>query len=571
MFELAAGSNTITALASFNFNNGANPTGGVALDSAGNLYGTTQYGGSGYSGTVFEVAAGSNTITTLASFNYENGANPAGAVVLDSTGNLYGTTQYGGNGDYGTVFELAAGSHIITTLASFNYDNGANPTGGVVLDSVGNLYGTGGIVFEVTRPAPTTMSMNAPTITYGAAGVVTLTVAATNGAPTPTGTVQLNVDGMTTYTATLVNGKATFTIPSPNAGPHALRAAFGSQDGYAVSYSDGSLTVNKAASSVAVTGGSFVYDGTSHFGGSAVVSGAGVIDPNAAVLSYTGDQVSPGTYTVTATFAGDANHTGSSASATITIALPSTPGVSKLSTGELLVIGTSGNDSILVNKGAGWANGWNWGWGHGWSYGLFQSQLGVSFNGVTTWYSGVADLVVYGLGGNDLIQISDLVNAPATLFGGAGNDMIKSGGGTSVIVGGDGNDVLLGGVGRSVLIGGNGADVIGGSVADDVLISGTTAYDSNLLALTKIGNEWGSSATFANRVNHLNGTLAGGLNGDAILTTNSSGRTVFDDNATDVLVGNGGNDWFIFNSVGGVDVDWALDMNAFEGKFDLDL
>ena len=258
--------------------------------------------------------------------------------------------------------------------------------------------------------------------------------------------------------------------------------------------------------------------------------------------------------------------------------MPSTPGVSKLSTGELLVVGTSGNDAILVSKGTGPSNGWNWGWGnwswgwgYDWSYGSIQSQMGISFNGITTWYSGVTDLVVYGLAGNDLIQVSDLVAVPAVLFGGGGNDLIKSGAGTSVVGGGDGNDVLLGGVGRAVLIGGNGADVIGGSGTDDVLISGVTAFDDNLLALTEIRNEWGSSATFANRVNHLNGNLAGGLNGDAILTTNSSARTVFDDNATDVLVGNGGNDWFIFNVVGGVDVDWALDANPFEGKYRLDL
>jgi hypothetical protein len=66
-------------------------------------------------------------------------------------------------------------------------------------------------------------------------------------------------------------------------------------------------------------GGSFVYDGTTHAGGSATVSGAGVIDANGATLSYSGDQVNAGSYTVTATYAGDANHEGSSDSATITI------------------------------------------------------------------------------------------------------------------------------------------------------------------------------------------------------------------------------------------------------------
>ena len=66
------------------------------------------------------------------------------------------------------------------------------------------------------------------------------------------------------------------------------------------------------------TGGTFTYDGTTHTGGSAVVTGAGIVT-GSAVLSYTGDQVNAGSYTVTATYAGDANHTGSSDTRTITI------------------------------------------------------------------------------------------------------------------------------------------------------------------------------------------------------------------------------------------------------------
>src|SRR5437764_14493958 len=80
------------------------------------------------------------------------------------------------------------------------------------------------------------------------------------------------------------------------------------------------LSGTQASSSVKAAGGSFVYDGTAHAGGSAGVSGAGVIDANAAVLSYTGDQVDAGSYTVVATYAGDANHTGSTGSATVAVA-----------------------------------------------------------------------------------------------------------------------------------------------------------------------------------------------------------------------------------------------------------
>ena len=63
---------------------------------------------------------------------------------MDSSGNLYGTTVYGGASGDGTVFELANGSGTISTLASFNpyTGNGSVPVGGLIMDSSGNLYGT---------------------------------------------------------------------------------------------------------------------------------------------------------------------------------------------------------------------------------------------------------------------------------------------------------------------------------------------------------------------------------------------------------------------------------------------
>ncbi len=75
---------------------GANPSSGLIEDSAGNLFGTAAYGGAYGDGTIFEVAAGSGTITTLDSFNGDNGENPYAGLVEDSAGNLFGTAQYGG-------------------------------------------------------------------------------------------------------------------------------------------------------------------------------------------------------------------------------------------------------------------------------------------------------------------------------------------------------------------------------------------------------------------------------------------------------------------------------------------
>src|SRR5262249_27533773 len=142
VFELAAGSGTITTLASFNGSNGANPLGVLIFDSAGNLYGTTNLGGAANDGTVFELAAGSGTITTLATFTGTNGANPQAGLLMDGSGNLYGTTRNGGAYNDGTVFKVAPGSGVITTLASFSVYVGYFPLSSLVMDGSGNLYGT---------------------------------------------------------------------------------------------------------------------------------------------------------------------------------------------------------------------------------------------------------------------------------------------------------------------------------------------------------------------------------------------------------------------------------------------
>jgi uncharacterized repeat protein (TIGR03803 family) len=177
VFELAKGSGTITTLASFDGTDGLHPYAGLFMDASGNLYGTTVFGGPGFQdgvttgyGTVFELAQGSGTITTLASFDGTDGANPYAGLVMDSSGNLYGTTTNGGAGNVGTVFEVVQGSGTITTLASFNGTNGSSPQAGLLMDSSGNLYGTttgenanDGTVFELVPYTPPTDSISGPT------------------------------------------------------------------------------------------------------------------------------------------------------------------------------------------------------------------------------------------------------------------------------------------------------------------------------------------------------------------------------------------------------------------------
>ena len=142
VFELTHGSGTITTLASFDGKDGEDPYAGLIMDSSGNLYSTTSGGDAANDGTVFELAHGSGTITTLASFNGTDGEYPEAALVMDSSGNLYGTTEEGGASNGGTIFELAHGSQTITTLASFSGTEGKYPKAALVMDSSGNLYGT---------------------------------------------------------------------------------------------------------------------------------------------------------------------------------------------------------------------------------------------------------------------------------------------------------------------------------------------------------------------------------------------------------------------------------------------
>lgn len=128
-----------------NNSDGSNPVGGLVFDQAGNLFGTTQSGGTGGGGTVFELSpsGGGWNFTVLYSFSGQNG--PLDTLAMDAGGNLYGTTYGDGTYGYGSVFKLTRnnGSWSYTDLHDFTSGaDGANPVGGVSLDTSGNLYGT---------------------------------------------------------------------------------------------------------------------------------------------------------------------------------------------------------------------------------------------------------------------------------------------------------------------------------------------------------------------------------------------------------------------------------------------
>ena len=129
----------------YSFSGGADgrfPYAGLVLDSKGNLFGTTYLGGTSGQGTVFKLTTkGKETVL----YNFtggSDGGNPSAALLRDGKGNLYGTTYYGGTSNAGVVFKVDS-HHVETVLHSFDYANdGGYPTGALIRDASGNFYGT---------------------------------------------------------------------------------------------------------------------------------------------------------------------------------------------------------------------------------------------------------------------------------------------------------------------------------------------------------------------------------------------------------------------------------------------
>jgi uncharacterized repeat protein (TIGR03803 family) len=155
-----------TSLASFDFARGAFPSNGLIQAADGSFYGTASAGGTnGGGGTVFRLTT-DGTLTALHSFDYQDGAVAMGGLVQGTDGNLYGTTSQGGTDGLGTVFQITTNGQF-TTLVRFNGTNGANPQSSLIQARNGSFYGTtefggsnytgavgtgDGLVFQLTLP-----------------------------------------------------------------------------------------------------------------------------------------------------------------------------------------------------------------------------------------------------------------------------------------------------------------------------------------------------------------------------------------------------------------------------------
>lgn len=388
---------------------GYQPMGGLLMDSAGNLYGTTEYGGANGNGTVYELTPSSTgySETTLYSFGAAgtgDGTFSEASLIMDAQGNLYGTTVQGGANNTGTVFELVKNStgyteQLIYSFSAVTFINnttevnndGADPRAGLVMDNSGNLYGTAfiggtngiGTVFELVKSSSgyteTTIHdfsvMNATTnINYDGAypqdslyldSSGNLFGTAENGGTTGAGTVfeilpQIlvpNVVGLVQATAEsditgagltvgTVTQQSSATVPSgdvisesPAAGtlvaagsavglvvstgsgtqlqPTTLTISFNPATAAAGSADTATATITSAASSVTGTvnfAASSSNTVTTLCAQSAVASVSGTWQ---ATCTFT--ESATGTYAITATYSGDASNQGSASTATLTV------------------------------------------------------------------------------------------------------------------------------------------------------------------------------------------------------------------------------------------------------------
>lgn len=141
LFSYNSSTGKDSVLINFNWTNGSTPDGGLIQASDGLLYGLTSAGGSSSNGTLFSFNPFSNTENILVNFNGTNGYLPEGSLIQASDGWLYGMTFAGGTTGWGTIFSYDPGAGIYYVLVNFNETNGGKPQGSLIQAANGLLYG----------------------------------------------------------------------------------------------------------------------------------------------------------------------------------------------------------------------------------------------------------------------------------------------------------------------------------------------------------------------------------------------------------------------------------------------
>jgi hypothetical protein len=247
---------------------------------------------------------------------------PSGTVTLSVDGGAEQSATLAADGT--AVFTLtspSAGDHTLHAAYAMQGNYGGSSADGMLH----------------VDPAATSIVVSAPTVTYNADGIVTLTVSAAAGVPTPSGDITLTVNGGSPLSATLAaDGTATFTLPGLNAGDYTLEATYATQGNYFGSSGGATLHVLQVGTATTVTlgsefvSGSVTYDGNAH-GATASWASLGADGANGSLTVYyvgvdcteyassTTPPTDAGEYEASASYAGDGNHIGSSSTADFTI------------------------------------------------------------------------------------------------------------------------------------------------------------------------------------------------------------------------------------------------------------
>jgi uncharacterized repeat protein (TIGR03803 family) len=293
--------------------------------------------------------------TFTAADSASEGNAPSGGLTFDAAGNIYGTTIQGGAYGLGTVFELVPpvgkGKYEEKVLFNFNGTGGSQPYGSPILDSSGNLYGTtteggaseAGVVFEVTPSAAavsttTTLTSSPNPSIYGQAVTFIATVSSSLGAPPNGETVTFKQGSTVLGTGTLSGGSADFSTSALAVGTRSINAIYAGDATFDSSTSKTvQQVVSKAASTVALTSSqnpstldqpvTFTATVAPQFGGTpsgSVTFSNGnetlaVVALSGGVASHTTPNLTVGTHTITATYNGSSDLSTSSASLTQTV------------------------------------------------------------------------------------------------------------------------------------------------------------------------------------------------------------------------------------------------------------
>ena len=325
-------------------------------------------------------------------------------------------------------------------------------------------------------------------------GVEDLTVDGSDGNDT------ITVDGSQT---TILGGAGNDTIVVLANGPHGL--LLDGQEGaddYAIQFGSlvGPVTVDDTGT-----------DSTD----SLTINGTAGED----ILVQTGMQISRGDETVVFGASVDSVTVAAGEGDQFVVTEPSSVPLLLDGAAEFVVYGTAGDDHILFNPGT--------------VAGEVVAKLNGSEIGTLT---DVAQLVAYGLAGNDTIQVAGSITVSAWFDGGLGNDRLKGGAGHDVLLGREGNDLLVGKNGLDLLIGGLGADRLVGNAGDDILVAGRVTLAES--QLDRVISEWTSGiGTYEQRQDNVR----------VYLRTDGADPTVFADDSKDVLTGSAGIDWFFAN------------------------